>query len=85
MLAAKAPSQPKAKIKPPVPAKDDVPVMGLVSNKNFIATNALETILSSPKKVPRDEMLYTQRPGFGKVRAWQVVQVSGHVVPAPAS
>eukprot|EP00775_Hariotina_reticulata_P001566 gene1566-1906_t len=30
----------------------------------------LEVILASPKKVPQDERLYVERPGFGKVPAY---------------
>lgn len=36
--------------RPPVPKKDEKPVMGLVSNKNFIHTNAVENIMSVAKK-----------------------------------
>jgi hypothetical protein len=31
--------------KPAVPSKEDVPVMGIRSNKNFITSNAVEAIL----------------------------------------
>ena len=36
--------------RPPVPKKDEKPVMGLTSNKNFIHTNAVENIMSVAKK-----------------------------------
>ncbi|XP_074659062.1 enkurin-like [Tubulanus polymorphus] len=36
--------------KPPVPKPDDRPVMGLRTTKNFITTNAVENIMSVPKK-----------------------------------
>ena len=36
--------------RPPVPKKDEKPVMGLNSNKNFIHTNAVENIMSVAKK-----------------------------------
>nr|XP_039250817.1 enkurin-like [Styela clava] len=40
--------------KPPVPRKDDKPLMGIRTNKNFINTNAVENIMSVPKKpVPK--------------------------------
>lgn len=61
------PSKTKAKVKAPVPTKDDKPVMGLVSGKNFVTANAVENILSQPKKVMTQEPLSTQRVGFGKV------------------
>ncbi|XP_038044913.1 enkurin-like [Patiria miniata] len=38
------------KRKPMVPKKEDRPLMGLKSNKNFITTNAVENIMSVPKK-----------------------------------
>eukprot|EP00878_Enallax_costatus_P019560 GHUV01020637.1.p1 GENE.GHUV01020637.1~~GHUV01020637.1.p1 ORF type:complete len:256 (+),score=61.15 GHUV01020637.1:715-1482(+) len=60
-------TRPKEKVKPPVPAKEEKPVMGLKSNKNFITTNAVEVILSSPKKGQKEEKSYLERPGFGKV------------------
>uniref|UniRef100_A0A0B6ZXA2 Enkurin domain-containing protein n=1 Tax=Arion vulgaris TaxID=1028688 RepID=A0A0B6ZXA2_9EUPU len=37
------------KKKPPIPKKNDVPLMGLKTTKNFICTNAVETITSVPK------------------------------------
>ena len=36
--------------KPPVPKHTEKPVMGIKSNKNFINTNAVENIMSVPKK-----------------------------------
>lgn len=58
-------------MKPPVPAKDEKPVMGLVTTKNFVATNALEVMLSSSKRAAaargQEEMNWTLKPDFGKV------------------
>jgi hypothetical protein len=52
--------------KPGVPKKDERPIMGLTTDKNFIVSNAIETILAQPKK-PRDSpLLYTQKPEYGK-------------------
>jgi len=31
-----------------VPKKDEKPIMGLVSDKNFIVSNAVENILAAP-------------------------------------
>lgn len=63
----------KEKVKPPVPAKDEKPVMGLVTTKNFVATNALEVMLSSSKRAAaargQEEMNWTLKPDFGKVGA----------------
>ncbi|KAL6760786.1 flagellar associated protein [Haematococcus lacustris] len=61
----KPPSNPKTKLRPPVPAKEDAPVMGLQSNKNFITTNAVQVILAKPQKVPQEEFVWTMRPGYG--------------------
>lgn len=36
--------------KPPIPSKDDVPLMGVKTTKNFISTNAVENITSVPKQ-----------------------------------
>ena len=36
--------------RPPVPKHDEIPLMGVKSNKNFITTNAVENIMSVPKK-----------------------------------
>jgi hypothetical protein len=33
-----------------------------------LAAAAVEVILAAPKKVPKEEKLYVERPGFGKVR-----------------
>ncbi|KXZ43412.1 hypothetical protein GPECTOR_91g566 [Gonium pectorale] len=60
-------SQPKEKIRPPVPSKDDPPKMGLTSNKNFITSNAVDVILAKPGKVPQPEFQWTQKPDYGKV------------------
>ena len=73
--AAHAPLSPKAKLKPPVPARDDVPLMGLMSDKDWIVTNAVEAIAGKPQPAKASgagsgklqDINYTQRPGFGKV------------------
>mmetsp|Transcript_10509 Transcript_10509/g.28765 ORF Transcript_10509/g.28765 Transcript_10509/m.28765 type:complete len:246 (-) Transcript_10509:679-1416(-) len=56
----------KEKVKPPVPKRDEQPVFGLQSNKNFITTNAVENILAKPKNVPQEPFRWTSRPGYGK-------------------
>jgi len=63
----KAPTQPKEKRNPPVPKRDEKPVMGLVSSKNFITTNAIEAILSQARNRPTEEARWTDRQGFGEV------------------
>lgn len=52
--------------KDPVPAKDDKPVHGLKSNKNFIVTNAIENILSVAKKTP-EPVDYLKKKDYGQV------------------
>uniref|UniRef100_A0A671KWB0 Enkurin-like n=1 Tax=Sinocyclocheilus anshuiensis TaxID=1608454 RepID=A0A671KWB0_9TELE len=46
--------------KPPIPARTDKPLMGLHSNKNFIKTNAVENIMTVPKK-PQPVYAYTKK------------------------
>jgi len=61
------PSFSKGATKPPVPARGERPVMGLVSSKNFITVNAVENILAKPKKTDQEEMMWTAKSDFGKV------------------
>lgn len=74
--AAAPPSSPKHKFKPPVPPRADVPVMGLMSDKNWVVANAVEAITGRPtqrvsgtaaRPGRQPEINYTQWPGFGKV------------------
>lgn len=53
--------------KPPVPLRSEKPVMGLVSDKNFVVTNAVEAIVTAPKKTMQEEQLAVNGPNFGKV------------------
>lgn len=34
---------------------------------------AVEVILAAPKKVPKEEKLFVEKPGFGKVRQQQLM------------
>lgn len=52
--------------KQPVPKKDDKPIMGLKSNKNFIIANAVQNILAPAKQQP-EEFNYTQKSDYGQV------------------
>jgi hypothetical protein len=69
--AARSLSSPKPKLRPPVPPRDAPPVMGLMSDKDWVAANAVDAIASRPPaRAPRPgEVDYTRRPGYGKVRA----------------
>jgi hypothetical protein len=50
-----------------VPKASDKPVMNLVTSKNFIVANAVETILAAPKKVSTGAKDYLKKEDFGKV------------------
>merc|ERR1712000_620156 len=53
--------------KPSLPKREDPPIYGLVTDKNFIVANAVENILSVPKKVKEDEFKYANKRDYGKV------------------
>merc|ERR1719352_923759 len=61
------PSELKAKLKPDVPKTVDMPVMNLVTSKNFVVANAVETILAAPKKVTSQAKDYLSKEDYGKV------------------
>jgi hypothetical protein len=50
-----------------VPTKADKPVMGLVTEKNFIVANAVDNILAVPKRGPKPIVLATQSRSLGQV------------------
>merc|ERR1719324_524284 len=64
------PTQLKTKHKPGVPKADTEPVMNLVSSKNFIVANAVETILAAPKKVQDGAKDYLRKEDYGKTPAY---------------
>ena len=53
--------------RPAVPKKDEKPIMGLVSDKNYIVANAVENILAAPKLPPNNDRDYLKKKNFGKV------------------
>ena len=59
-------SRPGAK-KVAVPKRDEKPIMGLVSDKNFIVSNAVENILAAPKLPVNNEKDYLKKKNYGKV------------------
>jgi len=61
------PSSLKVKNKPSIPAKADKPIMNLVSQKNFVVANAVETILAAPKKPSQANKDYLHKEDYGKV------------------
>mmetsp|Transcript_12903 Transcript_12903/g.17642 ORF Transcript_12903/g.17642 Transcript_12903/m.17642 type:complete len:250 (-) Transcript_12903:126-875(-) len=66
----KAPTHPKEKVKAPVPLRDEKPVMGLMSAKNFITANAVENILSQAKKVPEAPKMAVDKVDYGKTPSY---------------
>jgi hypothetical protein len=56
--------------KAPVPRRDEKPVMGLISQKNFVTANAVDNILSVPKKTSNPGVDYLQKQDYGKVPAY---------------
>merc|ERR1711974_529921 len=61
------PSSLQPRMKGGVPKRSEQPVMNLVSSKNFIGANAVETILAAPKKVSQGAKDYLKREDYGKV------------------
>merc|ERR1711988_335077 len=53
-----------------VPKREEKPVMGLVTSKNFITCNAVENILAVPKKTDVRQVSYMNKKGYGKVPAY---------------
>lgn len=51
----------------PVPRRDEKPIHGLVSDKNFIVANAVENILAAPKMKPNKDKDYLKKANFGRV------------------
>ena len=50
-----------------MPKKDEKPIMGLVSDKNFIDSNAVENILAAPKLPGSSDKDYLKKTNYGKV------------------
>ena len=53
--------------KAPIPAKDEKPIHGLVSDKNFIVANAVENILAAPKLPATKEKDMLKKKTYGQV------------------
>lgn len=53
-------------LKPSLPSPNEQPIFGLKSNKNYIISNAVNNILSTPKVV-QQPIDWTQKKSFGKV------------------
>merc|ERR1719262_241806 len=61
------PTKLKPKGKPAVPKQEDTPIMNLVTSKNFVVANAVETILAAPKKVSKGTKDYLHKEDYGKI------------------
>uniref|UniRef100_A0A7S1MQR1 Enkurin domain-containing protein n=1 Tax=Neobodo designis TaxID=312471 RepID=A0A7S1MQR1_NEODS len=59
----RAPTNPK----PSVPTKSDRPVMGLKTDKNFVVANAVESVLTAPKRTVTAEDRAVDKQNFGQV------------------
>eukprot|EP01041_Mallomonas_annulata_P005333 gene5333-10662_t len=53
--------------KPPVPSRNDAPVMGLHSDKNYITANAVEAILQVPRVINNEEPNFMKKEDYGQV------------------
>lgn len=53
--------------KPTIPLKEDRPVMGLKSDKNFVVANAVESVLAAPKHRTVTEDRAVNKETFGQV------------------
>eukprot|EP01064_Diplonema_japonicum_P002828 TRINITY_DN1181_c6_g1_i2.p1 TRINITY_DN1181_c6_g1~~TRINITY_DN1181_c6_g1_i2.p1 ORF type:complete len:313 (+),score=83.66 TRINITY_DN1181_c6_g1_i2:62-940(+) len=58
--------RPEKEKKSAVPKQSEKPVMGLITEKNFVVSNAVDTILAPPKKQPLGEADMTQKKNYGK-------------------
>mmetsp|Transcript_82784 Transcript_82784/g.200643 ORF Transcript_82784/g.200643 Transcript_82784/m.200643 type:complete len:265 (+) Transcript_82784:180-974(+) len=56
--------------KAPVPSRDDRPLYGLKTSKNFVVSNAVENILAAPQPRPAAEPDYLRKSDFGKTPAY---------------
>jgi len=61
-----------------VPKKDEKPIMGLVSDKNFIVSNAVENILAAPKLPTSTDKDYLKKKNYGKVPKY-LQQIKGEI------
>eukprot|EP00442_Polarella_glacialis_P012628 CAMPEP_0115126156 /NCGR_PEP_ID=MMETSP0227-20121206/49526_1 /TAXON_ID=89957 /ORGANISM="Polarella glacialis, Strain CCMP 1383" /LENGTH=274 /DNA_ID=CAMNT_0002529777 /DNA_START=64 /DNA_END=888 /DNA_ORIENTATION=+ len=62
-----APKELKARIRFGPPKQEDMPVMNLVTSKNFVVANAVECILAAPKQPNQGAKDYLKKEDFGKV------------------
>jgi len=53
-----------------VPKRDEKPIQGLVSDKNFIVANAVENILAAPKLAGNKDKDFLKKKNYGKTPAY---------------
>ena len=58
---------PEGEKKPAVPKREEKPVMGLSTDKNFVVANAVENILAVPKKQAAQETRAVDKNTYGRV------------------
>lgn len=49
-----------------MPKRDEKPIQGLVSDKNFIVANAVENILAAPKLPANKDKDFLKKKAYGK-------------------
>jgi len=62
-----APKELKPSTRNGPPKFTEQPVMNLVTSKNFVVANAVETILAAPKKLPEGAKDFLKKEDYGKV------------------
>lgn len=55
------------KKRPAIPKREEKPIMGLKTDKNFVVANAVEAILTAPKRSPASADRAVDRPNFGQL------------------
>jgi hypothetical protein len=56
--------------RPRVPGKEEKPIMGITTSKNYVTANAVEAILQVPKQTITPELNYMKKEDFGKTPAY---------------
>ncbi|KAL4447703.1 hypothetical protein ABPG75_004922 [Micractinium tetrahymenae] len=58
---------PKERRKAPLVPRDEAPLMGMSSGKDFVQTNVLEATQAAPKYKEQEEVRYVFKPHFGEL------------------
>jgi hypothetical protein len=54
-------------VKPPLPKKDDIPLMGVKSDKDYVTSNAVDAILSVARNPAIQEKDYLKKSDYGQI------------------